>query len=89
MEQPWGCLHCSIPGVDSAKVGRALIVFIDGTSNKFGEFVRTHVAPHSMPTINCVTQNSNVVELCSRVVDNDRQIKFYTSGIGTSPDPQG
>ena len=28
-------------------------------------------------------QNSNVVELCSRLIKDDTQLTFYTSGIGT------
>ncbi|KAJ6578262.1 hypothetical protein B0H19DRAFT_930856, partial [Mycena capillaripes] len=70
---------------------RNLVVSIDGTSNQFG----TNASPctillHYSHEASTSLQNTNVVELHSRIVkesDEPRQLTFYTSGIGTYVPP--
>lgn len=72
-----------------AKEGRNLVVCIDGTSNKFSKQVRSQLASlHSTYIVfNLQTQNTNVVELYSRLEKNRDQLTFYNSGIGTYATP--
>ncbi|KAJ7913437.1 hypothetical protein B0H13DRAFT_1578808, partial [Mycena leptocephala] len=66
---------------------RNLVVSIDGTSNQFGPNARFYSSV--LPNLNS-TQNTNVVELHSRIVKDNPctpQLNFYVSGIGTYAPP--
>jgi uncharacterized protein (DUF2235 family) len=69
--------------------GRNLVVCIDGTANKFGEKVHTLFGFSAQHRLTYALQNTNVVELCSRLTLEakryiDRvQVTYYNSGIGT------
>ena len=61
--------------------GRNLVVCIDGTASQFGQDVRTTFSVPSNFLI--LAQNSNVVELYSRLIKDKKQLTYYNSGIGT------
>ena len=64
--------------------GRNLVVCIDGTSNQFS--VKVGVIFSILPmwqSLDPLSQNSNVVELYSRLIKDESQITYYNSGIGT------
>ena len=65
--------------------GRNLVLCIDGTANQFG--VKVGISIYSsivlVPISISLAQNSNVVELYSRLKKNKHQITYYNSGIGT------
>lgn len=65
--------------------GRNLVVCIDGTSNQFGEKVYLLALPHVNGNFNgaLFRQNTNIVELYSRLVKSKDQLTYYNSGIGT------
>ena len=79
-------LKCKCPAS-----GRALIVCIDGTANQFSVKVSSkYVYSNLVLTFDifrAIFQNSNVVELYSRVVKDDNQLTYYDSGIGTYVKP--
>ena len=66
--------------------GRNLVVCIDGTSNQFGKKVRVMTLRCSLQ-LKCAPQNTNVVELYSRILKSEDQITYYNSGIGTYAAP--
>lgn len=73
---------------DCKKGGRNVIVCIDGTSNEFGTKVRkirVHCAQKMFNKF--VMQNTNVIELYSRLKDIDNQKTYYNSGIGAYANP--
>jgi uncharacterized protein (DUF2235 family) len=61
-----------------------LIVSLDGTSNEFGLYVRRSSCSYDA-TRTQIAQNTNVVEMHSRIRadDQDNQQKYYNSGLGT------
>ncbi|EIN03656.1 hypothetical protein PUNSTDRAFT_139370 [Punctularia strigosozonata HHB-11173 SS5] len=62
--------------------GRNLVVCIDGTANQFSEKVgKDHFSPRRRLTFD--PQNTNVVELYSRLIKDKKQLTYYNSGIGT------
>jgi hypothetical protein len=79
-------LPCNCGG---KKLGRKLIVCIDGTSNRFGKNVSRPFL--SLPTRLTVRllQNSNVVEFYSHIDKSPEanQLTYYNSGIGTYVEP--
>lgn len=69
--------------------GRNLIVCIDGTSNMFGRKVsqnQLHAGANSNAG-STTFKNTNVVELYSHLIKNNRQLTYYSSGIGTYAKP--
>lgn len=70
--------------------GRNLIVSIDGTSNQFGPYVCIFLISMFFGGYfpDHRTQNTNVVELHSRIVKKSApQLSLYISGIGTYVPP--
>jgi hypothetical protein len=65
--------------------GKNLVVCVDGTANQFSEKVSSIIPffPPSSVFLNFLAQNSNVVELYSRLVKSNKQMTYYNSGIGT------
>lgn len=60
------------------------MVCIDGTANQFG--IKVMLTSSGLfdsrhdPTF--VSQNTNIVELYSRITKNDKQLTYYSSGLG-------
>lgn len=64
--------------------GRRLVVCIDGTSNKFSRKVRLSLKLWPSQTMTRCYQNTNVVELYDNLVkDPEKQLTYYSSGLGT------
>lgn len=62
---------------------RNLVLTVDGTSNQFGIYVRDLFSSTSVLMLMSFKQNTNVVELYSRLAATDEQLNYYNSGIGT------
>jgi hypothetical protein len=71
------------PRCQCSPKGRNLIVCIDGTANQFGMKVGDTVVILSSRISTLIFQNTNVVELYSRLVNDEDQLTYYDSGIGT------
>lgn len=71
----------------SDKSGRNLVVCIDGTSNQYSDKVRPGCLWNRLSKHYILLQNTNVVELYSRLEKNEKQLTFYNSGIGTYATP--
>lgn len=72
-----------VPRCARITTGRKLVVCIDGTSNQFSVRVRATTPVTVLLLIFQVAQNTNVVELYSRLEKHDAQLTYYNSGIGT------
>lgn len=70
-------------------VGRNLVVSVDGTTNQFGPFVSSSIGLFAGIYSHSTSQNTNVVELHSRIIRNSTPVllKCYLSGIGTYVPP--
>ena len=71
----------------SSAPSRNLVVCIDGTSNQFGPNVRSGASPSVHSHKFRRTQNTNVIELYSQLVQSEHQLTYYNSGIGTYAKP--
>jgi uncharacterized protein (DUF2235 family) len=80
-EERTGCA-CS-----NGKKGRNLVVCIDGTSNQFGPHVRGSLLATYDAVSDLSQKNTNVIELYSQLIKDDKQLTYYNSGIGTYAKP--
>ena len=65
--------------------GRNLVICVDGTANQLS--VKVGICFYDFHSFLPFSQNTNIVELYSRLVKNTDQLTYYDSGIGTYVKP--
>jgi len=72
---------------NATETGRNLILSFDGTSNQYGKNVPFPLLVQDLWFILTPLQNTNVIELHSRIIKDENQLRYYNSGIGTYARP--
>ena len=80
-ETLWKCEKCRKSDVGRTR-SRILVVCFDGTGKKFDTRVRLLPLP-GISRNWYLPQTSNVVKFFSELIDDEDQITYYQSGVGT------